>query len=375
MKQRLVYLDNIKVFLIAYVITGHLAASYGAIGGGKWNYLEPVHDFATKATLSLYVLVAYSFLMSMFIFIAGYFTYPSLKKKGMYNFVKDRIIRLGIPLIFYYFIIGPLVKYISNSAKGYDGSFGEFLSGIYHSGVYGYIGVMWFVVLILIFSVVYSFYLHFFPDGWYKPKNDAFPGNFQIAVFVLVVGMASYLNRLVFPQGNDLSGGRTLASMVFFGTSFFLGTTAYRYGWLEKLRFKEAKPWFISAVVVMVVPVILLIIYRKTAGLGSIARSGSVASLFYAYWEVIKSLGTGMIAVVIFRKWLNKPGKFVDALGGSVFMAYFLHPLVCVLYLYAFSSSHLHPLLKFAIVAPAALSSTFFAAWLLRRIPFIRKVL
>ncbi len=375
MKQRLVYLDNIKVFLIAYVITGHLAASYGAIGGGKWNYLEPVNDFATKAVLTLYVLVAYSFLMSMFIFIAGYFTYPSLKSKGITRFLKDRVIRLALPLVFYYFVIGPLVKYISNSAKGYDGSLIIFLSGIYHSGVYGYIGVMWFVVLILFFSVVYAFFLYFFPNGWYRPKNDSFPGNLQILLFILVVGFASFLTRLVFPQGGDIVGSRSLASMVFFGTSFFLGTTASRYNWLEKLNMKRAKPWFISAVVVMVIPVVLLVIFRKTHGIGTIVRSGSIFSLVYAYWEVIKSLGTGMIAIVIFRKWLNKPGKMVNALGGSVYMAYFIHPLICVLFLYAFSSSGIHPLLKFAIVAPASLITTFFTAWLVRLIPAVRRIL
>jgi fucose 4-O-acetylase-like acetyltransferase len=375
MKQRLTYLDNIKVFLISYVITGHLAASYGAIGGGKWNYLEPVNDFLTKIVLSLFVLVAYSFLMGMFIFIAGYFTVPSLKSKGMVKFVKDRVIRLGIPLVFYYFIIGPLVRYISSLAKGYNGSLWQFLSEIYQSGVYGYIGVMWFVVLILFFSVVYAFYCYVFPNGWYRPKDNLFPGNWQILIFVMVVGFFSYLSRIIFPQGGDFIGSRPMGSMVFFGTSFFLGTTVARYQWLEKLTLEKAKAWFIVAVVVMLVPVVLLLIYRKSIGIGMVTRSGSFASLFYAYWEVIKTLGTGMMAVVVFRKWINKPGKLVDALGKSVFVAYFIHPLICVIFLYALAGSGLHPLLKFSIVAPVALVSTFTIAWLLRLIPGVNKIM
>ncbi|MEI6060475.1 MAG: acyltransferase family protein [Bacteroidota bacterium] len=375
MKSRLVYLDNIKVFLISYVIMAHIASSYGGIGGGKWSYIEPAETMLTKISLTLFALFAYAFLMGMFIFIAGYFTYPSLKRKGTVSFLKDRMIRLAIPLLIYYFVIGPLVKYISSSAKGYNGTLFQFLSESYHSGVYGHIGVMWFVVLILFFSVVYAFFLQQFPNGWYKPKDDALPGHLQVFIFVVVVGLLSYLTRIIFPQGGDFMGSRPLGSLVFFGTSFFLGTTASRYQWLEKLSFNKALPWFIFALAVMVIPAILLIIFKQEINIGVVARRGSMASLLYAYWEVIKTLGTGMIAVVAFRKWLNKPGKLAETLGQSVFLAYFIHPLICMLYLYAFSKTEMHALLKFAIVAPTALVSTFFIACMLRRIPAVRKII
>lgn len=375
MKERLVYLDNIKVFLISYVITGHIAASYGAIGGGRWNYLETVNDFITKAVLSLFVLPAYSFLMGMFIFIAGYFTYPSVKKKGVTRFVKDRVLRLGLPLVFYYFIIGPFVRYFSKMAKGYDGSFLQFLSESYHAGIYGFLGVMWFVVLILLFSVVYAFFLHFFPDGWYKSKTGTFPGNWSILIFVLVVGFSSFIARIIFPMGGDFAGSRPLGSIVFFATSFFLGSSAAKYNWIEQLKLKNAIPWTIAAAVAMIIPVILLVIFRKNLGIGMISKSGSFASLFYAFWEVIKTLGTGMISIVVFRKWLNRPGRLADSLGRSVFVAYFIHPLICVLFLLAFASSGIHPLLKFSIVAPTALVVTFALAWLLRKIPLVSRIM
>lgn len=375
MNKRLTYLDNIKVFLISYVITGHIAASYGAIGGGRWSYLEQNNEFITKAVLSLFVLLAYAFLMSMFIFIAGYFTYPSLKKKGTLLFLKDRVFRLAIPLVLYYFMIGPVVRFISKSAKGYNGTFFQFMTESYQAHTYGFMGVMWFVALILIFSVAYAFFLYLFPNGWYRPKDESFPKQLRILLFVVVVGLASFLTRIIFPMGGDFVGSRPLGSMVIFGTSFFLGTTAARYQWLEKLTYTNARPWFISALMVMLVPAALLLFLRKDFSIGMIAQPGSIASLLYAYWEIIKSLGTGMIAIVVFRKWINTPGKLIDMLGRSVFLAYFIHPLICVLFLYAFSASDLHPLLKFAIVAPTALVTTFATAWLLRLIPAVRRIL
>jgi len=374
MKTRQVYLDNIKVFLISYVITGHIAASYGAIGGGKWNYLEPVQDVATRGVLSLYVLVAYSFLMGMFIFIAGYFTVNSLKKKGTSQFIKDRLMRLATPLVFYYFVIGPLVKYISRSAQGYDGSLWKFLGESYSSGVYGFLGVMWFVVLILFFSVVYAFFDKEFPKGWYRPKGPAFPNHFRVLIFVLSVGLLSFLSRMVFPLGSDMVGSRPLSSMVFFGTAFFLGTTAARYSWVENLHWPQAKPWAYSAVVAMLVPVVLFMFLKTDLNFALVSHPATWASLSYAFWEVIKTLGTGMMAILFFRKYLNKPGKLSTALGQSVFVAYFIHPLICVIFLSYFSHSGMHPLIKFAVVAPVSLFTTFLIAWLLRLVPWIRAV-
>jgi len=375
MKQRLVYLDNIKVFLIAYVITVHIAASYGGIGGGRWAYIEPVSDYSTKMALSMFGIFAYAFLMSMFIFIAGYFTFPSLQRKGTYHFLKDRLIRLAIPLLIYYFIIGPVVRYLSKLASGYKGSLFQFLSETYSSGVHGYLGVMWFVALILFFSVIYAVFLFVFPNGWYRPKDETFPGVFRILLFVLIIGTASFATRILFPMGGDFIASRPLGSLVFFGTSFFLGTSVARYKWLEMITFKQARPWIIAAIAVMFIPAIVIIALHIEPSPQLVARPGSLASLIYAFWEVIKSIGTGFLAIVVFRKWFNKPGKFSEALGQSVFLAFFIHPLVCMILLYAFSFYAIHPLFKFTIVAPLALVCTFSIAWLLRRIPVVRKMI
>jgi fucose 4-O-acetylase-like acetyltransferase len=375
MKERLVYLDNIKVILISYVITVHIAAGYGGIGGGRWSYIEPGSNFATKMILSFYGLFAYAFLMSMFIFIAGYFTYPSLKRKGTFQFLKDRMIRLSIPLLLYYFILGPIVRYLGKLAKGYDGSLFQFITESYKAGVYGFLGVMWFVAFILFFSVIYAFYLHLFPNGWYKPKDDYFPGTFRIFLFIIIIGGASFIIRTIFPMGGDFIASRPLGSLVFFGTSFFLGTTTAKYNWLEKLSPTIAMPWIVLALAVMIIPAILLVILRIEPDPQTITKPNSIISLLYAYWEVIKSIGTGMLAIVVFRKWFNMPGKFSQAMSQSVFLAYFIHPLVCMLLLYAFSFSGMHHLLKFAIVAPLALCCTFSIAWLLRRIPAVRNII
>ncbi|NVO20920.1 MAG: acyltransferase [Bacteroidetes bacterium] len=374
MKSRIVYLDNIRIVLISYVIAGHISVAYGAIGRGNWYYIEPVHDFLTKAVLYLFDMLAYSFLMAMFIFIAGYFTPASLAKKGTFKFLKERSLRLFIPLVFYYFLLGPVVKYISQLAKGETGSLGRFFADMYHSGVYGYMGVMWFVELILVFSFAYAAYKYFFPDGIWQLKSEDFPVNRRILVFILFFGLASFLSRVLFPMGGGYMAARPLASIVLFATSFFLGTIAWKYNWLEKMPEDSARLWFWVALAVMVLPLVAFVILRKSIGFTTIRGAGSAASLLYSYWEVIKCIGTGMISIVVFRKYFDRQGKIAGAMGRSAFAAYVLHPLVCVLIMWALASVSIHPLLKFSIVAPTALVGTFGVSWLFLQIPGVNKV-
>lgn len=374
MKDRLLYMDNIRIFLISYVIAGHVSVAYGAIGRGNWYYIEPASDMMTKAALYLFDMFAYSFLMAMFIFISGYFTPASLEKKGFIRFLKERTFRLLIPLLFYYFLIGPLVRFVSMKAKGEAGGFFTFLSDMYQSGVYGYMGVMWFVALILFFSFLYAGIKYLFPNGFVTFKQGVFPKDLSILIFVLALGLLSFLSRILLPMGGGYLAARPLASMVLFATSFFLGTMAWKYQWPEQLTMKQAKRWFYLALVVMIAPLILFLALKKNVSFATIKGSGTIASLVYSYWEVIKVVGTGMMAIVLFRDYINKQGRIAAGMGRSAFAAYVLHPLVCVLVMYIMSGVSLHSLIKFSLVAPVSLILTFALSWLFVKIPGVNKV-
>lgn len=375
MDKRILYLDNLRVFLISYVIVGHVSVAYGAIGQGHWGYIEPGAGIATKAALYLVDMLAYSYLMVMFIFIAGYFTPGSFQRKGIKAFLKDRLIRLFIPLAFYYFIVGPLVKYISQQAKGEaPGSVFDFFGRMYQSGVYGYTGVMWFVEMLLVFSVAYAAYRYFLPQGFRFFIHPAFPSNRSIFVFVLLLGLASFASRAVLPLGGGYMAARPLASIVLFGSSFFLGTIAWENQWLDKINARQAWYWFWIALAVMVVPAILFLLLRKSVGFATIKSAGSLASLLYSFWEVIKSVGTGLISLVLFSKYFSGQGRLARLMGRGTFSAYVLHPLVCMVLLYAMSGVGFHPLVKFAIVAPVSVVLTFAFAWVWLKLPGIKKV-
>jgi glucans biosynthesis protein C len=374
MNSRIIYLDQIRIFLISYVIIGHISVSYGAVGGGNWYYIETTGDLLTKAVLYLVDMFAYSFLMAMFIFIAGYFTPASFERKGPKRFLLERLSRLFIPLVVFYFLIGPLARYVSMLAKGHTGSLAGFFENMYASGKYGYMGVMWFVALILFFTMAYAFFRTLFPEGINLKLPQKFPSNRSILVFVLGLSLASFLLRILFPMGGEYVATRPLASIAFYAVAFIMGTLAWKYQWLESLGEQQAKLWFYIALFFMITPLIMMLALQQTVDFETIRKPGSLASALYSFWEVIKTVGTGMMTLVIFRKYFHTHGRISLAMGRSTFAAYVFHPLVCILLMYAFSGLPLHALLKFAIVAPLGIIGSFGFSWLILRIPGLSRV-
>src|SRR5210317_311854 len=96
-KNRIYWLDNLKISLVCLVILHHIAIAYG--GAGDLLFKEGATDAISPIILSIFTGINQSFFMSLFFFISAYFVVGSLARKGNVKYLKDRIIRLGIPII------------------------------------------------------------------------------------------------------------------------------------------------------------------------------------------------------------------------------------------------------------------------------------
>ena len=109
-KSRLFYIDNLRIFLIGLVVLLHLNITYGA--PGDWYYNESEAGMPEVILQAMFNITNQAFFMGMFFFISAYFTAASINRKTTAVFLKDRLVRLGIPLVFFYFILNPLTNYI-----------------------------------------------------------------------------------------------------------------------------------------------------------------------------------------------------------------------------------------------------------------------
>src|SRR5262249_28734852 len=93
-------IDHLRVLLTALVILHHTAIAYGGSGGWYWRE-EPN---GSKPLLVLFNATNQSYFMGFFFLLAGYYTPGPFDRKGAGRFLADRFLRLGLPLLGYFFI-------------------------------------------------------------------------------------------------------------------------------------------------------------------------------------------------------------------------------------------------------------------------------
>ncbi|MFN2244527.1 MAG: acyltransferase family protein, partial [Anaerolineae bacterium] len=150
---RLAFVDNLRVFLTILVILHHLMITYA--GTGSWNYNEKREDVVTSALGGWFCATNQSYFMGLFLLISAYFVPGSYDRKGPRRFLKDRLIRLGIPLALYGWVINPLFVW-EFSYRDTGLSFWHYFPGQYFrtNALIGH-GPLWFIEVLLIFSLVY----------------------------------------------------------------------------------------------------------------------------------------------------------------------------------------------------------------------------
>jgi len=187
-KTRLYFIDNLRILLITLIMMLHLAITYGA--AGSWYYRN-VPEGTMSIPLTWYNATVQAFSMGLFFLISGYFTPGSYDQKGPRRLFKDRLLRLGIPILCYDYVIGPLMAYPlmkvgaleQGSTLQFNGSYSKFLS-IYYSRFHVGTGPLWFVEALLILAGFYILWrvLTKVPASSVQEEGKV-PGNLIIALF------------------------------------------------------------------------------------------------------------------------------------------------------------------------------------------------
>ena len=122
MNKRINYIDNLRSITVSLLILYHVAIAYNSWGEANYIFFERVNPIA-----SLVVLISPWFMPLMFL-LAGVSASFSLKKRSNEDFMKERLKRLGIPLVFGVIIINPIMSYIADiTHNGYVGNYWLFI--------------------------------------------------------------------------------------------------------------------------------------------------------------------------------------------------------------------------------------------------------
>lgn len=367
---RLLFIDNIRVFLTILVILHHLMITYGGEEIGGWIYYDYRPDDITAAAGNWFTGLNQSYFMGLFLFISAYFVAGAYDRKGLGRYLKDRLIRLGIPLALYAWIIRPLWYFNSFYVPGayWNWFFGDYLK------YFGYIGggPLWFIEVLLIFACFYALYRKFKPQP-VQPMPDAkFPSSGKIILFAFLLGIVASIVQIWFPRDTAITElNLQLANFPQYIAMFILGLMAYPRNWFASLPDQTARRWIIVALLLSFLPLIVGFAANPQAG----SAMDFILNLISNWWESFMCVGMSMTVVYLFRTYFNQQGQVAAWASRSAYAAYLIHEPIIATAALLFSGVILHPLLKFAIMSLLTVPLTFLLSAMIRKIPFADRIL
>lgn len=370
--KRAYYIDRLRILLITLVIFHHSAIAFGASGG--WYYITPnATTGAVQFILSLLMAVDQAFFMSLFFFISALLMPASFDRKGFGKFMKDRLVRLGIPLAVYTLLIHPTLKFAISEYLGRASE--SWLDFVWITDTeYPGPGPMWFVLTLLIFETVYALYRRSLNRNVEAKPGGRLPSALRFIVFIIGAGLLAFGIRLFYPLGNNFFGLQ-FGYFVLYIAMYVLGIVANRGNWLEGFTLRQARPWFIASL--LAIPAFgMVAAWSKASGaLSDFAGGMNLRALVYALWEPVICVGFCFFLLMSFKKYLNTPGKLVAALSADSYAVYVFHPLIVVGFTILSEHVALPPVARLALVWVLGIPTCFLVAHLIRSIPGVKSVL
>ena len=145
-KTRNAALDRTRTFLTLVVLLHHAVIPYTYYG-----HTDPKSWIGFDCV----VLATDSFFMAMFFFLSGLFVWPSLARKSPQVFLRDRLLRLGLPFAIAALTIIPIAYYAIELRQHPDVSFAAFWWKTVTVGPWPS-GPIWFVWVLLAFDLTAS---------------------------------------------------------------------------------------------------------------------------------------------------------------------------------------------------------------------------
>jgi glucan biosynthesis protein C len=379
---RIPFLDNLRYLMVVLVVLFHAVAAY-AIVAPHWA----VHDTTTVAA-SVYRELFDVFLMPVLFFVAGYFALPSLKKRGTWEFLKDKFRRLLVPWALAVLIVLPLAVYDKPVKPvqpfwrywlNYLGSFEVRLRfsqtpvGITSQAIYWYISLLF--VFFLGFALIYALVRRSRGAAPISAAGKPASGRaalIALAAFGLLNFAVHFILLLLVPDSSWFTFYMFLefqvTRLVPFIGCFALGVIAQSQGWFDGGRPLGSVPLWaaVSAVLAVVYLVFGKPMFADTSGTVNFAVG---YLLVFALLRSFLLLSMLILLLSFGIRFWNHASGFDRQLAAGSYNIYLLHFFIVVILQTALLEWAGGPVfIKIAIVFLAALSLSYaISRWILMR--------
>lgn len=367
-KIRLAYIDNLRAMIIMIVVMVHTAVTYS--GFGDWYYIEnKVHDVGSIIFFGSFQVIMQSFDMSFLFMLAGYFVPLSYDIKGAARFIKDRLYRLGIPLLLYMLILHQLsVKLAYPQVDIID----FYISSIKNLGIFSGSGPLWFVLVLLIFTAIYTLLrIIIKKEISFKPaKINAI----NILLLTLIISIPAFLIRIVMPIGSAYMN----LQFPFFSAyiiMFIIGIISKRIELFDNIDYKTGAKWLIFIFTIGYACFGSVMIFGGAVNGGEQHTGGLTWQSFaFTLWESFSCVTISIGLIGIFRTCFNRQNRFQKFLSDNCFGVYVFHTPILISISVSLKWLVIHPIIKFIFVCVCAIIASYLFTFIVRRFHWMKKI-
>jgi glucans biosynthesis protein C len=381
-------LDYLRATLTVMVVAHHSSLAYTTFASSKpGNYLggtAPIDDARRLVFLDHAENFNDVFFMSAMFFISGLFVWNALEQKSSIIFIRERVLRRGLPFFFGVIFVMPLGYYAAwLFAGGYPNYFAFWRRNLIEDGFSP--GPLWFIWVLLLFNIVVAMTFPVLRRLERPIERLAKIGELQplpLAALIVLVCAFAYFPFLArygpsawtaFVTGPFyFQQSRLALYFAWFAIGCVIGAKGLDRGLLNTRgpMVRHADRWLLAAVTIFI---IMEFVPRALFDAG-ILMERQARGLYDGLW-LISCVATTMAFLAMLMKYVRRPSVLMSTLARSSYTIYLVHYVFVLWIQYLLLETPMTAGIKFSITFAGAFLLSQATAWLLLRIPAVRAVL
>lgn len=377
-RHRTLAFDHLRAFVIVLVVLQHSILAYMA--SASVDRTNPVIGTFLVADSSRWigmdVLAVFNdvFFMALMFFISGLFVWQALARKGAGRFLKDRLLRLGVPFLVVATFVTPLAVYPAILATRGHVPYLAYWKAMLTRGPWPS-GPVWFLWLLLAFDSIAALAYLAWPaaDRFLKRRCSTLFGR-PIAFFglLIAVSLAAYLPMVLafgpyrwFGQGLGpfwVQSSRVLLYPAYFAVGVAVGA----YG-VQRSLFADGGPLATASRRWRTVGLAAFLVAATVIGM-------SPSRFVYGVVFVPACTAMGLALISIFLRHADRTNVIWDDLAANSYGIFLVHYPFVIWLQYLLLGAALPAVVKAAVVFVCALGLSWGSTALLRRIPAVARV-
>ena len=369
-------LKNLRAFAIVAVVSFHSVLAYLAsqptapapFDSPPYQWLAtPILDHQRWLGFDIYAAFQYVALMPVMFFLSGIFVWPSLVRRGSWNFFYGRLLRIGLPFVFGVYVLMPIAYYpvyrVSAADPSWLAYWRHWTALPFWPG-----GPLWFLWQLLLFDILALMLYLTAPRliemlGRFSILAGAAPSRYFVAL--LAVSAVAYL-PLAFAFGVsswaefgpfDWQPDRPLLYLVYFFAGVGIGIQGYDRGLLRPGG-ALGRRWHIW----LACAGGSFLLWMMSMAPSAFGRSNLVIDLcsYFAVVLVVAAVCLGFAA--LFLRFGSARSALTDSLSENAYAIYLVHYVFVVWLQYALLGAMLPAAVKGVLVFASALLLSWGAA-------------